>query len=249
MTKQKAYNAQHSLFGSPRILSLWPSLSASPILSSYTWSPLVQSAVSRNFALLQPLSPQSLFDISSKSTLTGLVAIHLRRGDYKRHCPRLATWSSSFMGLNQFPTLPDKFYPSLYAADAKEREAYYLQHCLPTVPQIVEKLRGLRNENPGLRRVYVLSNGWAWWLNGLKGALQKDGWDDLKSSLDLRLDGEQGYVAMAVDMAIAEKAEMFVGNGVSAGGFPSLAYFPLFWHYFSIFGLVLLQLSSNGPAN
>jgi hypothetical protein len=52
-------------------------------------------------------------------------------------------------------------------------------------------------------------------LNGLKGALQKDGWDDLKSSLDVRLDGEQGYVAMAVDMAIAEKAEVFVGNGVS----------------------------------
>ena len=52
-------------------------------------------------------------------------------------------------------------------------------------------------------------------MNGLKGALQKDGWDDLKSSLDVRLDGEQNYVAMAVDMAIAEKAEVFVRNGVS----------------------------------
>src|ERR1700691_3869613 len=149
----------HSLFGSPRILSLWPSLSTSPILTSFTWSPLVQSAVSRNFALLQPISPQSLFDISSKSTLTGLVAIHLRRGDYKRHCPRLATWSSSFMGLNQFPSLPDKFYPTLHPLP-QEHEEYYLQHCLPTVPQIVEKLRTLRDENPGLRRVYVLSNGW-----------------------------------------------------------------------------------------
>ena len=85
----------NSLFGSPRILSLWPSLSASPISSSYTWSPLVQSAVSGNFAFPQPL----LSDISSNSTLTGLVAIHLRRGDCKRHYPRLATWSSSFMGL------------------------------------------------------------------------------------------------------------------------------------------------------
>ena len=34
----------------------------------------------------------------------------------------------------------------------------------------------------------------------------EDRWDDMKSSLDVRLDGEQGYVAMAVDMAIAEKA-------------------------------------------
>jgi hypothetical protein len=38
----------------------------------------------------------------------------------------------------------------------------------------------------------------------------------MKSSLDVRLDGEQAYVAMAVDMAIAEKAEVFVGNGVSS---------------------------------
>jgi hypothetical protein len=152
-----------SLFGSPRILSIWPSLSTSPILQSYTWSPLVQSAVSRNFALLQPVSPKSLFDISSKSTLTGLVAVHLRRGDYKRHCPRLAGWDASFMGLNQFPTLPDKFYPSLYPSssssrssqssslppshqqtpsdDPHARESYYLQHCLPTVPQIVTTRR------------------------------------------------------------------------------------------------------------
>jgi hypothetical protein len=65
-------------------------------------------------------------------------------------------------------------------------------------------------------------------LNGLKGALQKDGWDDLKSSLDVRLDGEQNYVAMAVDMAIAEKAEVFVGNGVSllsSSLIPSLSSF------------------------
>jgi hypothetical protein len=37
----------------------------------------------------------------------------------------------------------------------------------------------------------------------------------LKSSLDLRLDMEQQHVAMAVDMAIAEKSEVFIGNGVS----------------------------------
>jgi len=66
-------------------------------------------------------------------------------------------------------------------------------------------------------------------LNGLKGALQKDGWDDLKSSLDVRLDGEQNYVAMAVDMAIAEKAEVFVGNGVSASFFFAYLVPPFFF--------------------
>ncbi|RDB29870.1 hypothetical protein Hypma_013959 [Hypsizygus marmoreus] len=201
-------------FDSERIVSLWPGLSTSPILTDYLWSPLVQSAVFRNFVVLQPASAKSLFDISSKTTLSGLVALHLRRGDYRRHCPRLAGWESRYNGLNQFPTLPDRFDPEPYKGDA--HMAYYMEHCLPTVEQIVERLRAVRKENPGLRRVYVLTNAWGWWLNGLKGALQKDGWDDLTSSLDIKLDSAQTYVAMAVDMAIAEKAEVFVGNGFSS---------------------------------
>lgn len=193
-----------------------PGLSSSPILADYTWSPLVQSAVSRNFAILQPSSARSLFDISSKTTLPGLIAVHLRRGDYVRHCPRLADWGSLYMGINEFPELPDKFDPApLRDGPHNKLEAYYLEHCLPTVEQIVMKLRTVRNEHAGLRRVYVLTNGWGWWLNGLRSALKDDGWDDLKSSFDVQLDSEQKYVAMATDMAIAEKAEVFVGNGVS----------------------------------
>ncbi|KAJ7878857.1 hypothetical protein B0H14DRAFT_2711114, partial [Mycena olivaceomarginata] len=38
------------LFGSPRLLSLLPGLNASPILGAFAWSPLVHSAVVRNFA-------------------------------------------------------------------------------------------------------------------------------------------------------------------------------------------------------
>jgi len=141
--------------------------------------------------------------------------VHLRRGDYRRHCPRLAGWHSTYNGFNQYPSLPDKFDPTPYEDDRDTHQAYYMEHCLPTVEQIVEKLRSVRAENPGLRRVYVLTNAWGWWLNGLKSALQKDGWEDLKSTLDIQLDAAQVHVAMAVDMAIAEKAEVFVGNGVS----------------------------------
>ncbi|KAJ7120438.1 hypothetical protein C8R43DRAFT_933732 [Mycena crocata] len=39
------------LFGSPRVLSLLPGLNASPILGAFAWSPLVHSAVARNFAV------------------------------------------------------------------------------------------------------------------------------------------------------------------------------------------------------
>lgn len=128
------------------------------------------------------------------------------------------------MGLNQFPGLPDTFSPpppshrAPNGTEGETVEAYYLAHCLPTIPQIVAKLHALRVEHASLHRVYVLSNGWPLWLAALKTALQADGWGDLVSSVEVErnLDGEQGYVSMAVDMAIAEKAEVFVGNGFSS---------------------------------
>lgn len=149
------------------------------------------------------------------------------------------------MGLNQFPELPDKFDPDLYSSSSPSsspttpseeeeelessspptRESHYLLHCLPTIPQIVTKLHLLRATHPTpLHRLYVLSNGWSWWLDELKQALKKDGWGEMVSSADVekRLDEEQKWVGMAVDMAVAEKAEVFLGNGVR-----SLSVFPL----------------------
>ncbi len=205
-----------SLFGSKDLLSLWPSLSVSPILTSFAWSPLVQSAAMRNFLLHTPDSTTSLYiDNNALSTSRGLVAIHLRRGDYIRHCPRLAKWNSTFMGYNQFPSLPDRFPLLPSTAPLEEREEYYTEHCWPSVEQIVEKLAEVRRVFPGLKRVFALTNGWVWWVNQLRDALVKDGWEDMKSSLDVVLDREQSYVAVAVDMAIAERAEAIVGNGVS----------------------------------
>lgn len=185
------------------------------MLTDFAWSPLVQAAVSRNFALLQPESAKDLYDTDSHKSLSGLVALHLRRGDYIRHCPNLAKWGADYMGINQHPALPDRFDRSPYVNDTDARLSYYLLHCWPSMEQVVQRLREVRAEFPGLRRVYVLSNAWTWSLDGLKSALEEDGWDDLVSSPDIVLDSEQKHVAMAVDMAIAEKAEVFVGNGVS----------------------------------
>lgn len=124
------------------------------------------------------------------------------------------------MGFNQHPSLPDHFDPSSYENDSTLKEEYYLAHCLPTTEQLVARLRTVRREHHTqcgemLRRVYVLSNEWAWTLEDLRSALEEDGWEDVVSSVDLQLDAQQYYVGMAVDMAIAEKAEVFVGNGVS----------------------------------
>ncbi|KAG6861312.1 hypothetical protein C0995_001631 [Termitomyces sp. Mi166 len=198
-----------------RIVSLWPEFSRSPIITKYLWSPLVYSAVLRNFPVLQPESIPALYDFSANTTLSGLIALHLRRGDYRRHCPRLAEWRSQYNGLNQLSELPDKFDSSPYTYKSDEYNDYYMEHCLPTVEQLVSRLSDIRKENRGLKRVYVLTNAWGFWLNGLKKALLKDGWEDLKSTLDLSLDSKQSQVAAAVDMAIAERSQVFVGNGVS----------------------------------
>lgn len=63
-----------------------------------------------------------------------------------------------------------------------------------------------------------MTNEWAgsFWLKGLRNALREDGWEDVMGSAELVLDREQRYVSGAVDMGIAERAEVFVGNGFSS---------------------------------
>ncbi|KAK7466092.1 hypothetical protein VKT23_004817 [Stygiomarasmius scandens] len=217
-------------FGSSRhIIPAFESLRTSPILRDFSWSPLVLSAISRNFAVLNPPNLKDLFDQSQSSTIKGLVAIHLRRGDFDGHCLFLLKWRVLYMGLNMYPGIPDSFDPDRYLRQTAEYtendkeksrllKPYYFQHCLPEIDQIVTRLRTVREENPSLdlNRVYVLSNGKASWLNRLGGELKGDGWEDVRSTVDLRLDSQQKYVSGAIDMAIAEKAEIFIGNGFSS---------------------------------
>lgn len=246
------------MFGDKRMLSLWPSLSTSPVLTGFAWSDLVLSAIYRNFPLLRsypssppthtnsnslsPSSPSSPSSSTSNTTslslspshrfptpsLPGVLALHLRRGDYTRHCPNLDSWNAIYMGWNQFPTLPpsDRFDPFVFPEGSEERREYYMQHCLPTVSQTVDRLhviraeheeRQSRGEKAKLKRVYVMTNEWAGsgWLRDLRRGLKEDGWEEVMGSGGLGLDGEQRYVSGAVDMGIAERAEVFVGNGVS----------------------------------
>ena len=80
-------------------------------------------------------------------------------------------------------------------------------------------MREVRKERPDLQQVFVLTNGWSWWVDNLREALvenlkEEERWVDVRSSMDVQLDREQEYVNAAIDMAIAERAEVFIGNGV-----------------------------------
>ncbi|KAF8496238.1 hypothetical protein F5888DRAFT_1794754 [Russula emetica] len=229
------------LFGdSRRLLDIWPSLSTSPILTHFSWSPLITAALSANAHFIHPTlsssTPSSFVPSSNTPPLSGLLALHIRRGDFIEHCEHLTNWSVRFMGFNEFPGLPDRFTPPASSSDSyddhygydlsPEERALYRTHCFPEIEQIVSRVRDVRASllrTTKLTRVYVLTNGRPEWLRELKDALQEDArrerlneWEHIGTSRDLRLTGEQKHNSQALDMAVAQRAEVFIGNGFSS---------------------------------
>ncbi|KAF8172285.1 hypothetical protein BJ912DRAFT_860054 [Pholiota molesta] len=245
---------------------------AGPVLRGFAWSPLVDRAVARSVQGAPP--PARNTTHSGKGNegrkedgkgdkeqggdapmLPGVLALHLRRGDYGRHCVRLARWGAPYLGVNA--ALRDPFDPVRARGGGagvqedggghgggdgeddegmdgergeEERERYYLKHCLPSIEQVVRRLRAVRAQydaeaddnttttaNTGhahrLKHVYVLTNGWPAFVDALRGALLADGWARVVATPDL---AEEQGVSVAVDMALAVRAEVFVGNGFSS---------------------------------
>jgi hypothetical protein len=81
------------LVSTPRFLPLGAHLlnsSASTLLAA---SPLVRSAVVRNEPLFAPRGPRAPARVGP---FAGAMAIHLRRGDYEKHCPHLARLGAQY---------------------------------------------------------------------------------------------------------------------------------------------------------
>ncbi|KAI0829020.1 hypothetical protein BC628DRAFT_1315775 [Trametes gibbosa] len=212
------------------LLELWPSFSTSPIITQFGWSRLVELAFDTNRRLFVPdptpldpfLTGTSFTSNAERYTpIQGLIAIHIRRGDYERHCLNLAKQYEDFVSVNTFPDLPDSFTvppatwhgivpPALYE--------HYRHHCYPTIKEIVEKVAQVRAtpEGRGVRKLYIMTNGKPPFIKELKEALSKQGgWDLVSSSRDMTLNPEQKHVAQAVDMLVAQRAQVFIGNGFS----------------------------------
>ena len=63
-----------------------------------------------------------------------------------------------------------------------------------------------------------MTNGKAPYIANLKRALWDAApgeWDSISSSRDLALNWEQKFVAQAVDVLVAQRAQVLIGNGVS----------------------------------
>lgn len=87
-------------------------MSASPVLTEFDFSDLIRAAFNANSNSLglKPL----LLDEPSRLTAnqsTGLLVIHVRRGDFSHHCRHLARFSSGFLGFSNSAQLHDQFKP------------------------------------------------------------------------------------------------------------------------------------------
>lgn len=116
-------------------------------------------------------------------------------------------------------------------------------------PDLAERTRLTPNDL--LRKVFIQTNGKAEWLKEVKQALLADvgrskvpvdasrapeegwafewHWEDVITSRDLEIGWEEKPVAQALDSYISQRAEVFVGNGVSLFAYGLLLSFPDVW--------------------
>ena len=134
---------------------LWASdFAASPIITHFGWSALVELAFDTNRETISPTTsyvpPLSTLPFTTNAEryteLPGLLVLHVRRGDYEAHCAHLARWSSTWLASNGHPALeqftPPPGGPSEGTA-TEEGMALYLERCYPSITRIVENLDSL----------------------------------------------------------------------------------------------------------
>ncbi|KAG8888710.1 hypothetical protein FRB98_006967 [Tulasnella sp. 332] len=208
-----------------RMLPAWPTLRHSPILTHFQWSPLVKGIVERNMLLIAGRKAPEAEAGALSPTISGVVAIHLRRGDFLEHCKNLAGWRTMYNSWNTFDGFRDRFPSRVEVGrmDNETRLRLYMEHCLPTVQQMVDRLKAVRSEwiegHPeadALKRVYVMTNAEAAYRSELSEKLRADGWDGVTMSVDLEVRKAETEVVLTADMMIGQLAEVFVGNGFSS---------------------------------
>jgi len=214
------------LWVSTRVLSLWEDFSNSPVSRLLRASPIVERVLQHNERIFHP-------DDEEKRSVTDpysrMLAIHLRRTDYEEHCLKLANWNSTYYSWDLLDFLPDKFVPppgGKIDENTPENIEIYRKHCWPTHEEIRHRIRDVRNDYMEALRIsrrrtrdvdvlYILTDDTSGWLDDLKGIMANEGWRAIRTNHDLTLDTQGKDVAMAVDMEIAMRAAVFIGNGVS----------------------------------
>ncbi|KAF6756203.1 hypothetical protein DFP72DRAFT_1008234 [Ephemerocybe angulata] len=215
----------NQFFGSKnRIGQLVPQLIKSPVLQRFSWSPLVVDVVERTTHALGTKSPETSIDSTgTRNTIQGLLAIDLTWGD----CAKPSQLNRGFTGFNNADAMMDKFFDEEAVESSSpegraEVDGYHLKRCNPSTDQLVQRAREVSvdwsraSEHTPLTKVVLISDDLSAQHLELSSALEKEGFEILDADQRVRKGlGRIEDVAVAVDMALAARAEDFLGNGFS----------------------------------
>ncbi|KAF8812923.1 hypothetical protein BYT27DRAFT_7085694 [Phlegmacium glaucopus] len=234
---QEGLNAQHrcivvddwifnwNYLASPGIHTIWPSFQKY-LANHFRWSDEVLAIVDRSQAALHLKSRLASLTLEREPYM----ALHLRRGDFASHCKILAerhegttTWAT--LPFLQSAMLP----PSLNTSNATS----VMQHCYPSLYRILDAVSHQARSHPHLRTLHILHDG-AWdhptvylqyykLAEALKNAAwaDKHGWTNgpmlrVTHSGDLPIARGERDWSVCVDVELARRAEVFIGNGYSS---------------------------------
>ncbi|KAL0956710.1 hypothetical protein HGRIS_002832 [Hohenbuehelia grisea] len=210
---------------SPAIHDIWPSFNQY-LHDHFAWSNPVLKIVRRTQAKLRLRpGPHSLHG-------EPYMALHFRRGDFEEHCQVLANDRMGFTTWSTLPLLSDSIQPpALNTANISS----VTEHCYPTLERLLAIIDAQAIARPHLRTLHVLHDGtWDhplvyWQKLQLERALRDTsraraaGWPENKPlairvvhSGMLQLAWGEGDMAVAADVEIARRADVFIGNGYSS---------------------------------
>jgi len=199
------------------------------MVTEFRWSSLIIDGFNRNRKLYAPNGLTIDTPKDPYPVIPGLLVLHIRRGDFEQHCRGLAEWGSTWTGFNQLPEMLDHFdSPPRPKDGGVTQEIYdaYSKSCYPSIEEIVQKVVDIKRTRAGkdLSNIYIMTNGKDPWLSELKEALHKSGkWKQISSSRELKVTWEQKFVAQSIDMVVGQRADVFIGNGVSQAPPPPLS--------------------------
>ena len=191
------------------------------MVSEFRWSSLILDGFNRNRKLYAPNGLTASTSTDPYPVIPGLLALHIRRGDFEEHCRGLAKWGSTWTGFNQLDELLDRFDSPPRPKDGSVTQAIYdayAKSCYPSIEEIVQKVVDVKHTKAGknLSNIYIMTNGKDPWLSELKEALHNSGeWKQISSSRELKVSWEQKFVVQSIDMVVGQRADVFIGNGVS----------------------------------
>ncbi|KAF6743481.1 hypothetical protein DFP72DRAFT_827845 [Ephemerocybe angulata] len=209
------------LLGGPRILDFLDEFRESLVSQGLKASPVVERSIQRNTHLFQ--TPETVHH----NPFSRVLAVHIRRGDYVGHCKNLAAWHAGFYGWNQLPWLPDRYAPPTPEPGNYTEE--YLSHCLPEMDHIIKRIEDARDdweketfagqklESHYIHTIYILTNALPEWHDEFAKKLKHDHKWNVVTSHDIVFgDAQEKDVGMAIDMELARRAGIFLGNGWSS---------------------------------